>query len=65
MNQDITAHFYGSDDSSKQAIKSITVQNESKSLTISLQNFQKEVNTYLTECIEKNAVTSVEGILYN
>jgi hypothetical protein len=56
MDCNIIAHFNSGVESSKQPLKSIVfpVENGTKSaLTNSLVNFQKEVNTFLTECIEK------------
>ena len=67
MDCNIIAHFNSGVESSKQPLKSIVfpVENGTKSaLTNSLVNFQKEVNTFLTECIEKSQKTSahVDGM---
>lgn len=56
MSNSITAHFRGREPT-KQFVKSIvsSVDNGKKSaLTTSLEKFKKEINTFLTECIEKN-----------
>ena len=60
MDQNITAHFTGIE-TSNQPMKSIifSVEKGTKSaLTKSLEKLKKEVNTFLTECIEKNKTTS-------
>ncbi|EFX88355.1 hypothetical protein DAPPUDRAFT_311454 [Daphnia pulex] len=60
MDHNIAAHFSGIE-TSNHPMKSIifTVEDGTKSaLTKSLEKFKKEVNTYLTECIEKNKTTS-------
>ncbi|XP_046450586.1 uncharacterized protein LOC124198668 isoform X2 [Daphnia pulex] len=60
MEHNIIAHFSGIE-TSNHSMKSIIfpVEDGTKSaLTKSLEKFKKEVNTFLTECIEKNKTTS-------
>jgi hypothetical protein len=60
MDHNIIAHLSGIE-TSNHPMKSIIfpVEDGTKSaLTKSLEKFKKEVNTFLTECIEKNKTTS-------
>lgn len=63
-NNKMSALFFGTEPT-KQLLKSLDSQvqiEETKSLTRALENFQKEINNYLTECIEKNSVPKPSGI---
>lgn len=65
MDDQITAHFYGPEPTT-QSVKSLTfpITSGSKSLTVTLEQFQKEMNSYLTDCIEKNP-TSQPSSMYS
>lgn len=63
MSYTIAAHFKGREPTD-QFIKSIVLSedNGTKSvLTTSIEKLKKEVNTFLTECIEKNRIESSDA----
>ncbi|KZS12355.1 Uncharacterized protein APZ42_022475 [Daphnia magna] len=63
MSYTIAAHFKGREPTD-QFIKSIVLSedNGTKSvLTTSIEKLKKEVNTFLTQCIEKNRIESSDA----
>ncbi|KAI9563339.1 hypothetical protein GHT06_010800 [Daphnia sinensis] len=63
MSYTIAAHFKGREPT-EQIIKSIVLSEDNgtkTALTSSLEKLKKEVNTFLTECIEKNKMESPDA----